>query len=211
MDKRQNTEVWDGFHWLWLWGCRFLGCDTVQTSRRNIGIATSIRLYGITFQHTAVLEGKRCLYFSIFPDLVLQQRTENKNGAFSRESLWIDFFFQLVSLVLILFQVTHWQSPYMHAYFPALNSFPSLLGDMLADAINCLGFTWVSIAVYSSRLSVHSPLITTVWNSVIQRSARTESSIQIKITACFRKQKVYFIVLYCGRVPATNAPGCTAA
>lgn len=40
--------------------------------------------------------------------------------------------------------VTHWQSPYMHAYFPALNSYPSLLGDMLADAINCLGFTWAS-------------------------------------------------------------------
>ena len=41
-------------------------------------------------------------------------------------------------------QITHWQSPYMHAYFPALNSYPSLLGDMLADAIGCLGFTWVS-------------------------------------------------------------------
>ncbi|XP_077293289.1 histidine decarboxylase [Arctopsyche grandis] len=40
--------------------------------------------------------------------------------------------------------VTHWQSPHMHAYFPALNSYPSLLGDMLADAINCLGFTWAS-------------------------------------------------------------------
>ena len=40
--------------------------------------------------------------------------------------------------------MTHWQSPYMHAYFPALNSVPSLLGDMLADAIGCLGFTWAS-------------------------------------------------------------------
>ncbi|KAL7636320.1 UNVERIFIED_CONTAM: hypothetical protein RMT77_013079 [Armadillidium vulgare] len=40
--------------------------------------------------------------------------------------------------------VTHWQSPYMHAYFPALNSYSSLLGDMLANAINCLGFTWAS-------------------------------------------------------------------
>uniref|UniRef100_A0A4W4HHH6 Histidine decarboxylase n=1 Tax=Electrophorus electricus TaxID=8005 RepID=A0A4W4HHH6_ELEEL len=40
--------------------------------------------------------------------------------------------------------VVHWQSPHMHAYFPALNSWPSLLGDMLADAINCLGFTWAS-------------------------------------------------------------------
>lgn len=44
--------------------------------------------------------------------------------------------------------ITHWQSPHMHAYFPALNSFPSLLGDMLADAINCLGFTWVRIEFY---------------------------------------------------------------
>ncbi|XP_020287711.1 histidine decarboxylase isoform X2 [Pseudomyrmex gracilis] len=40
--------------------------------------------------------------------------------------------------------LTHWQSPYMHAYFPALNSPASLLGDMLADAVNCLGFTWAS-------------------------------------------------------------------
>lgn len=32
----------------------------------------------------------------------------------------------------------------MHAYFPALNSYPSLLGDMLSDAINCLGFTWAA-------------------------------------------------------------------
>uniref|UniRef100_A0A7N8XSF0 Histidine decarboxylase n=1 Tax=Mastacembelus armatus TaxID=205130 RepID=A0A7N8XSF0_9TELE len=40
--------------------------------------------------------------------------------------------------------VVHWQSPHMHAYFPCLSSWPSLLGDMLADAINCLGFTWAS-------------------------------------------------------------------
>ncbi|XP_056622445.1 histidine decarboxylase [Triplophysa dalaica] len=45
---------------------------------------------------------------------------------------------------IILPGVVHWQSPHMHAYFPALNSWPSLLGDMLADAINCLGFTWAS-------------------------------------------------------------------
>lgn len=45
---------------------------------------------------------------------------------------------------VILPGVTHWQSPYMHAYFPALNCPASLLGDMLADAIGCLGFTWAS-------------------------------------------------------------------
>ncbi|CAF1030520.1 unnamed protein product [Adineta steineri] len=40
--------------------------------------------------------------------------------------------------------ITHWQSPYMHAYFPALNSYPSLLGDMLANSLNQIGFTWAS-------------------------------------------------------------------
>ena len=40
--------------------------------------------------------------------------------------------------------MTHWQSPHMHAYFPALNSYPSMLGDMISDAINCIGFTWAS-------------------------------------------------------------------
>ncbi|KAG9341353.1 hypothetical protein JZ751_019459 [Albula glossodonta] len=45
---------------------------------------------------------------------------------------------------IIMPGVLHWQSPHMHAYFPALTSWPSLLGDMLADAINCLGFTWAS-------------------------------------------------------------------
>ncbi|CAF3179685.1 unnamed protein product [Rotaria socialis] len=40
--------------------------------------------------------------------------------------------------------ITHWESPYMHAYFPALNSYPSLLGDMLANGLNQIGFTWAS-------------------------------------------------------------------
>lgn len=39
--------------------------------------------------------------------------------------------------------VTHWQHPRFHAYFPSGNSFPSILGDMLADAIGCIGFSWV--------------------------------------------------------------------
>lgn len=35
--------------------------------------------------------------------------------------------------------VTHWQHPRFHAYFPSGNSFPSILGDMLSDAIGCIG------------------------------------------------------------------------
>ncbi|PIK50113.1 putative aromatic-L-amino-acid decarboxylase, partial [Apostichopus japonicus] len=40
--------------------------------------------------------------------------------------------------------VTHWHSPHFHAYFPTGNSFPSILGDMLSDAISCIGFSWIA-------------------------------------------------------------------
>ncbi|CAG9834131.1 unnamed protein product [Diabrotica balteata] len=40
--------------------------------------------------------------------------------------------------------VTHWQHPRFHAYFPSGNSYPSILGDMLSDAISCIGFSWAS-------------------------------------------------------------------
>ncbi|XP_078093012.1 aromatic-L-amino-acid decarboxylase [Mustelus asterias] len=40
--------------------------------------------------------------------------------------------------------VTHWQSPHFYAYFPAIVSFPALLGDMLSGAIGCVGFSWAS-------------------------------------------------------------------
>lgn len=41
--------------------------------------------------------------------------------------------------------VTHWQHPRFHAYFPAGNAYPSILADMLTDAIGCIGFSWVRI------------------------------------------------------------------
>ncbi|OWF56166.1 aromatic-L-amino-acid decarboxylase-like [Mizuhopecten yessoensis] len=40
--------------------------------------------------------------------------------------------------------ITHWQHPHFHAYFPSGNSYPSILGDMLSDAIGCIGFSWAS-------------------------------------------------------------------
>ncbi|XP_049862345.1 aromatic-L-amino-acid decarboxylase-like isoform X1 [Schistocerca gregaria] len=40
--------------------------------------------------------------------------------------------------------VTHWQHPRFHAYFPSGNSYPSILGDMLGDAIGCIGFSWAA-------------------------------------------------------------------
>lgn len=44
---------------------------------------------------------------------------------------------------LIMPGITHWQHPRFHAYFPAGNSFPSIIADMLSDAIGCVGFSWV--------------------------------------------------------------------
>lgn len=41
--------------------------------------------------------------------------------------------------------ITHWQHPRFHAYFPSGNSYPSILADMLSDAIGCVGFSWVSL------------------------------------------------------------------
>nr|CAI5822197.1 unnamed protein product [Callosobruchus analis] len=40
--------------------------------------------------------------------------------------------------------VTHWQHPRFHAYFPSGNSFPSILADMLSDAIGAIGFSWAA-------------------------------------------------------------------
>ncbi len=40
--------------------------------------------------------------------------------------------------------VTHWQHPAFHAYFPAGNSYPSILGDMLSSGLGIIGFSWAS-------------------------------------------------------------------
>lgn len=40
--------------------------------------------------------------------------------------------------------ITHWMHPGFHAYFPSGNSYASMLGDMLSDAIGCIGFSWAS-------------------------------------------------------------------
>ncbi|KAK6021176.1 pyridoxal-dependent decarboxylase domain protein, partial [Ostertagia ostertagi] len=45
---------------------------------------------------------------------------------------------------LIMPGVTHWQHPRFHAYFPAGNSYPSILANMIGDALGCVGFSWAS-------------------------------------------------------------------
>uniref|UniRef100_A0A8D3CAU5 Aromatic-L-amino-acid decarboxylase n=1 Tax=Scophthalmus maximus TaxID=52904 RepID=A0A8D3CAU5_SCOMX len=48
--------------------------------------------------------------------------------------------------------VTHWQSPYFYAYFPAASSFPAMLADMLSGAIGCIGFSWAHSSVERAAL-----------------------------------------------------------
>uniref|UniRef100_A0A8R1UFC1 Tdc-1 n=1 Tax=Pristionchus pacificus TaxID=54126 RepID=A0A8R1UFC1_PRIPA len=45
---------------------------------------------------------------------------------------------------LIMPGVTHWQHPRFHAYFPAGNSYPSLIANFLGDALGTVGFSWAS-------------------------------------------------------------------
>lgn len=45
----------------------------------------------------------------------------------------------------IMPNMVHWNHPRFFAYFPAGNSYPSILGDMLSSAIGSIGFSWVSL------------------------------------------------------------------
>ncbi|XP_063232613.1 tyrosine decarboxylase-like isoform X1 [Bacillus rossius redtenbacheri] len=43
--------------------------------------------------------------------------------------------------------VTHWQHPRFHAYFPSGNSYPSIIADMLSDALGSIAFSWAASPV----------------------------------------------------------------
>lgn len=47
--------------------------------------------------------------------------------------------------------MTHWQSPHFHAYFPAGQSYPSILGELLSAGLGTVEFTWVSQIIISLK------------------------------------------------------------
>ena len=53
---------------------------------------------------------------------------------------WQDVFQDVEKIIMP--GVTHWHSPNFHAYFAAANSYPSIVADMLSDAIGNIGFSW---------------------------------------------------------------------
>lgn len=40
--------------------------------------------------------------------------------------------------------ITHWQSPYFHAYYPTASSYPAIIGEIISAGIGCIGFSWVN-------------------------------------------------------------------
>jgi tyrosine decarboxylase len=40
--------------------------------------------------------------------------------------------------------VTHWQHPRFHAYFPAGNSYPSILAEIFSAGLGIVGFSWAA-------------------------------------------------------------------
>ncbi|XP_002159208.3 aromatic-L-amino-acid decarboxylase isoform X1 [Hydra vulgaris] len=43
--------------------------------------------------------------------------------------------------------VTHWRHPHFHAFYPTANSFPSVVADILVNALSAPGFSWISMPV----------------------------------------------------------------
>lgn len=41
-------------------------------------------------------------------------------------------------------QVTHWNSPHFHAFYPTANSYPAIVGEILSNGIGCIGFSWLA-------------------------------------------------------------------
>lgn len=55
---------------------------------------------------------------------------------------WEDIFRDFETKILP--GVTHWQHPRFHAYFPAGNCYPSIIGEMLSAGLGIVGFSWAA-------------------------------------------------------------------
>lgn len=64
-----------------------------------------------------------------------------KDAPFHGEN-WDDIFKDFESKILP--GITHWQHSKFHAYFPAGNSYPSIMGEMLSSGLGIVGFSWAA-------------------------------------------------------------------
>lgn len=81
--------------------------------------------------------------------------------------------------------ITHWQHPNFHAYFPANNSFPSILGELLTAAYGVQGMIWETspaaaeleeVVLNWLRQAMNLP---SDWSGVIQDTASTASLVAL--------------------------------
>ncbi len=72
-------------------------------------------------------------------DILKDVETKIMPGVFKKNNI-----FKICSYFFIKIKITHWQHPRFHAYFPAGNSYPSILGEMLSSGLGIVGFSWAS-------------------------------------------------------------------
>lgn len=49
--------------------------------------------------------------------------------------------------------ITHWQSNNFHAYYPSQTSAPSIIGDMIANGLGIVSFSWVRRIISNIQLN----------------------------------------------------------
>lgn len=73
--------------------------------------------------------------------------------------------------------ITHWQHSRFHAYFPAGNSYPSILGEMLSAGLGIVGFSWAA-----SPACTELETIMLDWIGEVRRSSHS------RVTACLLRR-----------------------
>lgn len=64
------------------------------------------------------------------------------NEAPQQGELWPEIFQDFESKIMP--GITHWQHPRFHSYFPAGNSYPSIIGELLSAGLGTVGFSWAA-------------------------------------------------------------------
>lgn len=81
--------------------------------------------------------------------------------------------------------ITHWQHPRFHAYFPANNSYPSILGEMLSSGFGVQAMIWETSPAAAELEEVVMNWIKELlalpnnWEGVIQDTASTATLVAI--------------------------------
>ena len=82
----------------------------------------------------------------------------------------------------IMVGMTHWQHPRFHAYFPAGNSYPSILADMLSDALGVVGFSWAAAPACTELETIVLDWLGKMIGEIYRRTTQTEEKAKVVST-----------------------------